>query len=103
MKSKLLEITKTNDYPDLYNSSEFELKFQAFHDAIFNFATTKFKTKTRLKEIKHEWIRSAFFAKENFTEKEKEKVTIKIITKYSNIYRIFIQYKINDSNKYNLN
>ncbi len=31
------------------------------------------KVKTKLKELKHEHVRSSFFAKENFIEKEKEK------------------------------
>ena len=37
--------------------------WQEFHDKLFDFCKT-FKVKTKLKEIKHEYVRSFFFAKE---------------------------------------
>jgi hypothetical protein len=55
-----------------------------FHDAFYKFATTKFKTKSRLKEIKHEFVRSSYFAVENITEKGKENVNTQLI--YSILY-----------------
>ena len=67
LKREYPDISLSNDYPDLVGS------FQQFHDKMFKFAISKFKVKTRLKEIKHEHVRSGFLAKENFIETEKEK------------------------------
>jgi len=48
-------------------------KWQTFHDELFKFVQT-IKAKNRLKEFKHEWIRSFFFAQE---DKEEENIIIK--------------------------
>lgn len=67
MKEEFHDISRSMEYSDLVGG------FQKFHDAFFKFVTTKFKIKTKLKEIKHEYVRSSYFAVENITDKDKEK------------------------------
>ncbi len=66
MKEEFHDISRSMEFSDLVGA------FQMFHDALYKFATTKFKTKSRLKEIKHEYVRSSYFVVENITEKEKQ-------------------------------
>ena len=70
IKEEFHDISRSMEYADLVGD------FQKFHDAFFKLATTKFKTKTKIKEIKHEYVRSSYFAVENIIDKDKEKVFI---------------------------
>ena len=72
------------DYPHDVNETTDDLtgEWQDFEDKLFDFAKT-FKAKTKLKELKHEHVRSFFFAKDEKTDVIFDGVKLIILKEYT--------------------